>query len=78
MTSKRLTSSSGLTIPKDLRLRLGWKPGMSVDIDPTPDGALLIRAHSPRCRFCGTYEGIRKFKDINICTKCAEEMKEAI
>ena len=78
MTSKKLTSSAGLTIPKDLRLRLGWKPGMSVDIDPTSDGALLIRAHSPRCRFCGAYEHVHKYKDITICTECAKEMTEAI
>ncbi|WP_173332298.1 AbrB/MazE/SpoVT family DNA-binding domain-containing protein [Ruminococcus flavefaciens] len=78
MTSKKLTSSAGLTIPKDLRLRLGWKAGMSVDIEPTSDGALLIRAHSPRCRFCGAYGNVHRYKDINICAECAQEMKEAI
>lgn len=62
MTSKKLTSSAGLTIPKDLRLRLGWKAGMSVDIEPTSDGALLIRAHSPRCRFCGAYGNVHRYR----------------
>ena len=33
MTSKRLTSKSGITIPKDMRLQLGWEPGMSVDLE---------------------------------------------
>ncbi len=78
MTSKKLTSSAGITIPKDLRLRLGWKPGMSVDIEPTSDGAVIIRAHAPQCRFCGDYTNIHKYKDITVCAKCANEMKEAI
>ena len=33
MTSKKLTSKSGITIPKDLRVMLGWEPGMSVDLE---------------------------------------------
>lgn len=78
MTSKRLTSKSGVTIPKELRLRLGWTPGMSVDMDATEDGALLIRPHSLRCRFCGAIENVRKFKDICVCSSCADEMKGAV
>lgn len=78
MTSKRLTSKSGITIPKDLRLQLGWEPGMSVDLEPDGDGALLIRAHVNRCRFCGSIEKVRKFKDICMCADCAEKMKEAV
>ncbi len=78
MTSKRLTSSSGLTIPKDIRLRLGWKPGMSVDIEQTSDGALLIKAHASCCRFCGTNDNVKKYKDIMICAECAKELKEVI
>ena len=78
MTSKRLTSKAGITIPKEMRLTLGWQPGMSVDIDTTSDGAILIKPHSPRCRFCEAYENVHKYKDITICTNCAKEMKENI
>lgn len=78
MTSKRLTSKSGVTIPKHLRLRLGWTPGMSVDMDTTEDGGLLIRAHAPCCRFCGAIENVHKFKDICVCSSCADEMKGAV
>ena len=78
MTSKRLTSKSGITIPKDVRLQLGWQPGMSGDMVTTGDGGLLIRPHVNRCRFCGTTENIRKYKDVCVCASCSAEMKEAV
>ncbi len=78
MTSKRLTSKSGITIPKDVRLQLGWQPGMSVDLDTTEDGGLLIRPHVDRCRFCGSIENVRKYKDVCVCAFCSAKMKEAV
>ncbi len=78
MTSKRLTSKSGITIPKDVRLQLGWQPGMSVDMETTGDGGLLIRPHVDHCRFCGTTENVHKYKDVCVCTSCSAEMKEAV
>ncbi|MBQ8297093.1 MAG: AbrB/MazE/SpoVT family DNA-binding domain-containing protein [Ruminococcus sp.] len=77
-TSKRLTSKSGITIPKDVRLSLGWQPGMSVDLVTTEEGALLIRPHVNHCRFCGGVENIRKYKDVCVCPDCAAKMKEAV
>ena len=79
MTStRRLSSKAGVTIPKEMRLTLGWQPGIAVDLETTSDGAILIKPHSPRCRFCGAYENVHKYKDITICPECANKMKEAI
>ncbi|MBE6855857.1 MAG: AbrB/MazE/SpoVT family DNA-binding domain-containing protein [Ruminococcus sp.] len=78
MTSKRLTSKSGITIPKDLRLQLGWQPGMSVDLVPDGNGALLIRPHINHCRFCDSVENVHKYKDVCVCPDCAAKMKEAV
>ena len=78
MTSKRLTSKSGIMIPKDVRLRLGWQPGMSVDMEVTDDGGLTLRSHVDRCRFCGNIENVRKYKDVCVCASCSAEMKEAV
>lgn len=78
MTSKRLTSKSGVTIPKDMRISLGWQPGMTVDLDTTDDGALLIRPHINRCRFCGNADNVRKYKDVCVCSSCSAEMKEVV
>ncbi len=78
MISKRLTSKSGITIPKDIRLQLGWQPGMSVDIEPTTDGKLLLKPHINHCRWCGAINDVHKYKDICICTECAKQLEEVI
>ena len=78
IVSKKLGSNSGVTIPKTVRLKLDWKPGMSLDMETQEDGTLLIRAHAPTCRFCGAYQKIRKYKDLHICAECAEELKGAL
>ena len=76
--SRKLGKNSALIIPKAVRLKLDWKQGTSLDIEPQSDGTLLVRKHCPTCRFCGAYQDIRKFKDLYICTACAEEMKGSI
>lgn len=77
MKSKKLTSKSGLTIPKDLRSEAGFLPSMAVDLVPV-DGGILIKAHLPTCRFCGSVEGIVSHCDTDICAMCIEILsKEA-
>ena len=77
-TSMKLSKSGCLTIPKDVRVRLGWKTGMSLDISSTPDGALVIRKHAEICRFCGSAQNLCRYKDLVICRSCAETMKGAL
>lgn len=48
--SKRMTSKSGITIPKHLRHEIGFVPGMAVDLE-TVAGGVLVKKHLPTCRF---------------------------
>lgn len=76
--SKKLTSKAGVTIPKAMRLHLGWDGGMAIDLQITADGALLIKPHVDLCRFCGSYENVKKYKDICVCKSCGKDLKEVI
>lgn len=78
MISKKLTSKAGVTIPKALRANLGWQPSMAVDLITQVDGSLVIRPHVDLCRFCGTHESVKKYKDICLCTECSAKMKAVI
>lgn len=78
MVSKKLTSKAGITIPKSIRLELGWHPNMAVDLVEQGDGSLLIRPHIDLCRFCGTHQNVHKYKDVCVCEDCAGKMKEVI
>lgn len=70
---KRLTSKSGLTIPKDIRMAAGFTGGMAVDIEETTDG-ILIRKHRPTCCYCGAVEAVKSIKGRDTCRRCAEEI----
>jgi transcriptional pleiotropic regulator of transition state genes len=74
---KRLTSKSGITIPKDLRAETGFFPGMAVDMESTPDG-IVIRPHVRVCHFCGSPEGTLTVQNITICHACAEIISQGV
>lgn len=76
--SRKISSSSTLTIPNQMRVKLGWETGISFDMEVTESGTLLIKPHVNRCRFCGAIENIKKYKDLCICSKCGKEIKEVL
>ena len=77
-TSRKLSQNGGITIPKEMRLKLGWKRGMSLDISATPDGTLIIKKHIDICRVCGSAQHICRYKDLVMCRNCADAMKGAL
>lgn len=77
-TSRRMTAAGSITLPKDLRLRLGWKPGMSLDIEEAGGGTLLLSPHVKRCILCGSMECVHAFRKVLVCEQCAIQIKEEI
>ena len=77
-TSKKLLSGGNIIIPKDMRLKLGWKSGMSLDISIGNDGTLIIKKHQETCYFCGTAQNICHYKNLYMCWGCADKMKGAL
>ena len=75
--SKRLTTKSGITIPKDSRASTGFFPGMAIDMETVKEG-ILIRPHVPVCRFCGSPENIRKISGMETCSKCRDTLRKEL
>lgn len=75
--SKKLTSKSGLTIPKDLRAATGFFPGMAVDME-TVKGGIIVKPHVPVCRFCGSLDKVATIKGMDICVACRKSIREEI
>ena len=38
---------------------------------------IILKKYEPACIFCGNAEGIKVFKDKNICQECLKSMKDA-
>lgn len=75
--SKKLTSKSGITIPKDIRAEAGFFAGMAVDLE-TVRGGVLIKSHVPVCRFCGRPEDVKEVARMNICTGCRKALRKEL
>ncbi len=76
--SKRLTSKSGITIPKQIRAELGILPGIAVDMESTPQGTVVIRKRVPTCRFCGAVENVITVSGIEMCRACAKKLAKEV
>lgn len=76
--SKRLTTKSGITIPKAVREEAGFMPGMAVDIENMPDGSIRIWRHAPTCRFCGSIEQVIYASGMEMCKACAAKLIEEV
>lgn len=74
-TSKKLSSGGSIIIPKNMRLKLGWKCGTSLDVIASEDGVLTIKKHQETCYFCGTAQNICHYKNLYMCWDCAGELK---
>lgn len=69
--SKRISKSHAVTIPREIRQEVGFLPGMAVDIE-TKGKSIIIRPHTPTCRFCGAVKDVVEVYNMSICTNCAE------
>jgi len=61
VTTVRLTSKGQVTIPKDLRDRLGLQPGTDVEFDHR-DGALIVRRADGKSRGQALVSHLRSFQ----------------
>ncbi len=73
---KKLSRSSGITIPKLMRTSVGMLPGTAVDLTETPEGGILISKHISVCRFCGSPEKVVSYCNEEICAECAKKILE--
>ncbi len=78
LKSKRLTSKRGITLPKDLCEYVGLSGGEAVDITAQSDGSVIIRKHTPVCRFCGDRSSAQTYHGIDICPSCADKLRSEV
>lgn len=77
MTSKKVTKSGAITLPKQMRTEAGIFAGNAVDIEMSDDG-IKIKKHVPTCQFCGSTDGVKSVIGIEICPSCAFKIHEKV
>lgn len=76
MVHTKKIRSGGLTLPIRLRRKLGLREGVSIRIEETQDGGLLLLPMDARCSLCDGAEGVVLLKGTRICKTCAREVLE--
>jgi len=72
---RKLDPLGRIVIPKEIRKVLGIGEGDSLEIAKS-DNEIILRKYSKGCIFCGSDEGILEFRDILVCEKCKQALKE--
>lgn len=71
---KVISKGGGLTIPADIRREHNaFLGGEAVDLT-VEDGKIIVAPHTPKCLFCGSVEGVGKYKGRNVCKACVTRM----
>lgn len=71
---KKLAKNGSVTIPQQLRHKIGLQPGVPLELEETKDGGVTIKKHVPSCRFCGNVEKVISYKDMELCMDCWEDI----
>lgn len=69
---KKITSHGSISIPVAMRREIGLQGGDPMEVSQS-GGDIIIRPYTPRCVFCGTTEGVKKFEGKGICRMCVEK-----
>lgn len=64
-----------VVLPIELRrtLNIDVKDSLEVFVD---SNQIILKKYEPACIFCGNADGIKVYRDRNICSKCLEELKQ--
>jgi len=64
-----------VVIPIELRrtLQIAEKDALEIYVDGEK---IILKKYEPACIFCGNADGVRNYRDKNICINCLEEMKQ--
>ncbi len=64
-----------VVVPKELRKKLGIANTDPVEIYVEED-KIILKKYIPVCHFCGSTEGLRSFREKNICASCIRELSD--
>lgn len=62
-----------VVVPKELRRKLGIANTDPVEIYVEED-KIILKKYIPVCHFCGSTDGLRSFKEKNVCEGCIAEL----
>lgn len=73
---KKVTKSGGVSIPAQVRRKLGIQSGDAMELELTKENQIKIKPYNLRCYFCETDVNVYDFHGKGICENCCEKIVE--
>ena len=70
---RKLDELGRVVIPMELRKKYDIKEKDPLEIF-TDGTSIILRKYEPNCIFCGSSKKLAKYRDKNICNKCAKDV----
>ena len=66
---KKIDGMGRIVLPIEIRKRFGIekKDPLGIFVE---DKSIILKKYNPSCIFCGSMDGLKSFKGVNICEKC--------
>lgn len=68
--ARKVDDLGRIVLPVELRRLFGIKPGDELEIS-VDEGAVLLRKIEARCVFCDAVDGLRQYRDKQVCASCS-------
>jgi len=69
--NRKMTKSGAVTIPSDLRRKLGFLEGGAVQLTISDKGEIVLKPTTPVCAICAKNPAVKKERKVPICSDCA-------
>lgn len=72
--SRKVDDLGRIVLPAELRRSFDIREGDHIDIAVEEDHIILSKRRSV-CTFCGSQEGLRQYRNHQLCSSCIAELK---
>ncbi|HET7486771.1 MAG TPA: AbrB/MazE/SpoVT family DNA-binding domain-containing protein [Acidimicrobiales bacterium] len=71
--ARKVDDLGRIVLPVEMRRMFGIRPGDELEIS-VDGGAIVLRKVEDRCVFCGDGDGLRGYRDKQVCKACSAEL----
>ena len=71
--ARKVDDLGRIVLPVEMRRMFGIRPGDELEIG-VDGGSILLRKIEARCVFCGDGDGLRPYREKQVCTTCSKEL----
>lgn len=72
--SRKVDDLGRIVLPAELRKSFDIREGDRIEISVEEDRIILSKSRTT-CTFCGQADGLRQFRDHQVCAACLAELK---